>query len=143
MDFVEVKTSELTGAALDWAVALADGWEPDRLRDGQLRIKDGNNFRYAVAGCSPRVNPEYRYSPSTIWGQCGPLILKYQPALIPEAHDGAEGTEYSEKWYANIYYNGGDEYTTEPCDSPLIAACRAIVATMFGDTAIIPSELVQ
>lgn len=140
MAFVEVKTSELIGEALNWAVAKAQGWvnyPDDSIEQGSLWHTDPARL---VFGTTHRVAT---YKPSTSWAQCGPLILEYQPALIPEAHDGAEGTEYSEKWYANIYYNGGDEYTTEPCLTPLIAACRAIVATVFGDTVSVPAELIQ
>ncbi|KQT57586.1 hypothetical protein ASG54_12905 [Aureimonas sp. Leaf460] len=84
----------------------------------------------------------YDYCPDADWKEGGPLIAHYQVALIPEAHDGMEGTEMSERWYANVYYAGGEEYTTEHCETPLVAACQAIVATKFGDTVLVPRELV-
>lgn len=44
-----MKTSELTGAALDWAVATCEKWRLDLV-------------------------PEGSYSPSTDWKQGGPII---------------------------------------------------------------------
>ncbi|WP_449106734.1 phage protein NinX family protein [Pseudomonas mohnii] len=129
-DLIEVKTADLTGAALDWVVAQVEA--------------------VPVAIAAPHYGTDWRvykpdfggkYSPSTDWAIGGPLIAKFQVALIPEAHDGMEGTEMSERWYADVYYDGGEQYTTEHCDTVLIAACRAIVATKFGDSVQVPKEL--
>ena len=129
-DLIEVKTADLTGAALDWVVAQVEA--------------------VPVAIAAPHYGTDWRvykpdfggkYSPSTDWAVGGPLIAKFQVALIPEAHDGMEGTEMSERWYADVYYGGGEQYTTEHCDTVLIAACRAIVATKFGDSVQVPKEL--
>lgn len=67
-----MKTSELTGAALDWAVATCEKWRLDLV-------------------------PEGSYSPSTDWAQGGPLIerikgfqfkqwLESHPESCCEAH---------------------------------------------------------
>nr|WP_294974929.1 phage protein NinX family protein [uncultured Pseudomonas sp.] len=131
-EFVEVKTADLSGVALDWAVAQAAGWVSARMVAIMVPSKTYYEI-HAPSGLELR--------PSTDWCQCGPLIAKYQVALVPEAHDGHEGTEMSERWYADIYYGGGQRYTTEHCDTALIAGCRAIVASAFGDTVKIPKEL--
>lgn len=129
-DLIEVKTADLTGAALDWVVAQVEA--------------------VPVAIAAPHYGTDWRvykpdfggkYSPSTDWAIGGPLIAKFQVALIPEAHDGMEGTEMSERWYADVYYDGGEQYTTEHCNTALIAACRAIVATKFGNSVQVPKEL--
>ncbi|MEE3636836.1 phage protein NinX family protein [Pseudomonas sp. AL 58] len=129
-DLIQVNTADLTGAALDWMVAQVEA--------------------VPVAIAAPHYGTDWRvykpdfggkYSPSTDWAVGGPLIAKLQVALIPEAHDGMEGTEMSERWYADVYYDGGEQYTTEHCDTALIAACRAIVATKFGDSIQVPREL--
>lgn len=131
-DLIEVNTADLAGAALDWAVAQAEA--------------------VPVAIAAPHYGTDWRvykpdfggkYSPSTDWAVGGPLIAKFQVALIPETHDGMEGTEMSERWYADAYYGGGEQYTTEHCDTALIAACRAIVATKFGDSVQVPKELMS
>ncbi|MDE9541194.1 phage protein NinX family protein [Xenorhabdus bovienii] len=52
---MKIKTSELTGRALDWAVACCDGFDINSLIG------------------MPRITPEY----STDWSECGPLIDTY------------------------------------------------------------------
>ena len=54
---MRIKTSELTGAALDWAVAKCEG-EEVRLIKGQLETLWTDNG----------------YKPSTNWAQGGPII---------------------------------------------------------------------
>lgn len=139
-EFVNVETASLEGRALDWAVAIVEGWQPDRPQDGQLK---SNGLVILVGTHKPDSTKRFSYSPSTSWICGGPLIDKYQPCLIPEAHDGMEGTECSQRWMANIYYNGGEEYTTSYCDTALVAVCRAVVATEFGDTVSVPAALLE
>ncbi|MGJ0578577.1 phage protein NinX family protein [Xenorhabdus bovienii] len=62
---MKIKTSELTGRALDWAVALADGFDINSLIG------------------MPQLTPEY----STDWSECGPLIEKYNIELVNELLD--------------------------------------------------------
>lgn len=65
MEMVEVKASELIGAALDWAVAKAEGddhWTSDRNVDW---------FAWRMRN----------WKPSTDWSQGGPLIDKYRVAF--------------------------------------------------------------
>lgn len=151
-DLIEVRVSNLVGAALDWAVAKAAELRmfemgPDGNWPGNFAVTQATQVEPAIIRdlmgrlwfeASLRTVP---WSPSTDWSQGGPLIEKYQVALVPEAHDGKEGTESSERWYADVYYKGGEQYTTEHCDTALIAACQAIVATEFGDTVQVPKEL--
>lgn len=59
MSMVKVKTSELIGPALDWAVATAEGISIHALCAGGFAVN-----------CED-------YSPSTDWSQGGPLIEKY------------------------------------------------------------------
>lgn len=57
MKTIKVKTSELTGAALDWAVAEAEGLKPSKNWTGMY------------------------YRPSTDWSVTGPLIEKHNVTL--------------------------------------------------------------
>lgn len=142
---IEVKTADLTGQALDWAVAIAVHGKVYVYPEGGLcppedtisLNEDDGTMRVNSGGFHPKDS----WSPSTDWSQGGPLIEKYQVSLNPESHNGAEGSEMSERWYANVYYDGGDEYSTDFCDTALIAACRAIVGTAFGDSVKVPKEL--
>ena len=120
-----MKTNELSGAALDWAVAKAEGDE--------LTCKSIQYPEYAKH--YPKV------SPSTNWALGGPIIEREQIAIWPESHDGVIGTENSKQWLATMYYNGGEQYTSEPSPSPLEAAMRCYVASKLGDEVQLPEEL--
>ena len=117
-----MKTSELTGAALDWAVAkceglLAFGWEDDM---GLLRIVlESRDTEYYV----PTIN----------WSQGGPIIEREKIEVQVD--------EYSFGWRSCIpHFDGEDEeYSYGP--TPLIAAMRCYVASKLGDNIDIPEEL--
>lgn len=106
-----MKVNELTGAALDWAVATCEGldyWEPE-------------------IGPS---QPEY----STDWAQGGPIIER-------ERIDLRFDDEWIALMYGIDYDAEGmpDEYPCGP--TPLIAAMRCYVASQFGDEVDVPEEL--
>lgn len=110
----EVKTAELSGPALDWAVAKADG------QDMALLIPVGG--RVQICGM---WSSNCTFSPSRDWSQGGPLIGKHRMSF----EDGV--TDY----YAVCA--GGEGYGP----THLVAACRAIVSAALGDTVQVPSEL--
>lgn len=128
----DVSLSELSGVALDWVVAqiikLPVEYEAD---NGCLWFERSSEWNI--------------WTPSTDWSQCGSLITERQIMLCPESHMGHEGTEDSQRWYADVYYDGGEQFTTAMCDTPLIAACSAIVGMEFGDlkSIAIPSQLLE
>lgn len=138
MKTVEVKVSELEGAALDWAVAVADGVQPI-LWD----VCCGNG----VTNCNPSEPPECccnpevqvaigfgRWQPSTDWSQGGPLIEKYRPDVQTNS-DGQIAA------YLNNSLSDPDPLAIGRGDTYMIAVCRAIVAAKLGDTVQIPAEL--
>jgi len=114
-----MKTSELTGAALDWAVAKCEGID---------YMKDDVRFRGAYAR---------KYS--TDWARGGPIIERermggwYCDAVVE-----ADGTVDRE----NCYYaedKNGDHVQTGP--TPLITYMRCYVASKLGDEVELPEEL--
>ena len=114
-----MKTSELTGAALDWAVANCEG----------IRLNEGNTLS----------NDCDVYAPSTDWAQGGPIIERermggwYCDAVVQ-----ADGTVDRE----NCYYaedKNGDHVQTGP--TPLITYMRCYVASKLGDEIELPEEL--
>ena len=107
-EFVEVKTQDLSGEALDWAVGYA-------VREHDRDSRDA--WRHDWLRC---------YSPSTDWSDGGPLIDRRVTAL------NRSGTE---SWWAHAE----DRLGLGP--TALIAACRAIVASVLGDIASVPKEL--
>lgn len=117
-EFVEVKTQDLSGAALDWAVSRAEGVE------------------ISLSGAHPHAVVDGRfvgnYAPSSKWDQGGPLIEKYKLDI------GAPMENNNGPWNAATEWGHPNGYKGE---TPLIAACRAIVASVLGDTVSVPKEL--
>ena len=127
-EFVEVKTAELVGPALDWAMAKAEGMTAHVAIDGNIYASAAcwiRNRRFCAPGASEI------FKPSIDWAQGGPLRDKYK----------VDVTEGDHAVSASIL--------TESCEcmdasgpTALIAMCRAIVAAKLGDVAQVPAELV-
>lgn len=121
-NFVEVKTAELTGPALDWAVAKATG---ETL--GGESIQDG----YILVGLGVDGDLQRKFSPSTEWSQGGPLRDSYDVGIEPGTPNGPP--------YA---YVPGRDLEGSFGETALIALCRAIVAAKLGDVVQVPKELI-
>ena len=115
---MKVKTSELTGAALDWAVAKCEGFDPET-----LNTKTGvvYSLRYGV------------YRPSTDWAQGGPIIEREGIDICTSTRGG---------WIATLLVNCEDnEVVRGEGETALIAAMRCYVASKLGDDIELPKEL--
>ena len=115
-----MKTDELTGAALDWAVAKCEGlWFAEDM--GLLVGGDGY------------------YSPSSKWAQGGPIIERERMGVwFSDAVIEADGTVNRDKCYYAEDKNGDHVQTGV---TPLIAAMRCYVASKLGDEVELPKEL--
>ena len=111
-----MNTNELTGAALDWAVAKCEGRsEPEVV----------NNFAVAWYTWG---NTHY----STDWAHGGPIIEReYIYLWKPHGVNGA--------WAAML--DGWPAERVIHDDKPLIAAMRCYVASKLGDEVDVPEEL--
>jgi hypothetical protein len=112
-----MKTPELTGAALDWAVAKCEGAysvSVDTDIDGTKRVNYGGMY------------PEW----STDWAHGGPIIERENIGLWSEGYD----------WEAKIQ-TGVGEWLDMWDASPLIAAMRCYVVSKLGDDIELPEEL--
>ncbi|MDE9480010.1 DUF2591 domain-containing protein [Xenorhabdus bovienii] len=118
---MKIKTSELTGRALDWAVAKADGRGVKINELGYVFVNDNRSIGV--------------YSPSTDWAKCGELIEKHRVEL--------DFNSVSEEWSAYIFNFEELESVIEDGDTPQIAICRAVVAAQLGDEVEIPDERVE
>jgi len=118
-----VQVSDLSGAALDWAVAMAEG----------LKIRTVTKRGLTIIGHSP-------YLPRKVWNIAGPIIEREEIAIEPIAH--YDSRDHVSGWDALMYYNGGLDvsYTGE---TPLLAAMRCYVASKYGDTIEVPAVLVE
>ena len=116
-----MKTSELTGPALDWAVAKCEGDEyaPEFAED-----HDGNEY------------PASAYS--TDWAQGGPIIER-EGITLKQVADGTWRADYSKavlKADKSAY-----AYLANKGQTPLVAAMRCFVASKLGEEVNIPAEL--
>lgn len=114
-----MKTSELTGAVLDWAVAKCEGLENEN------GWTDVEIFKAARAGGG------YRHSAN--WAQGGAIIER--DAINLRALGSA-------LWEAETWSAGGDQYLFDG-ETPLIAAMRCYVASKLGDEMEVPEELMS
>ena len=122
-----MKTCELIGNALDWAVAKAEYGE---------EYEDISLLDFVL-------DPQYgmdAFEPSIIWAQGGPIIER---ELISVRHDG----QWIAEWWAD---NSGmvktpaqrfthNRYMTGA--TPLIAAMRCYVASKCGESVNVPEGL--
>jgi len=115
---MKIKTSELTGAALDWAVAKCEG----------LKITISLSEKYSAAVFSEKY--EDFFDPSVSWFQGGPIVHRERMTL--EGHN--------EGWQA-IKFHDIRPWTKATGPTPLIAAMRCLVASKLGDEVEIPEEL--
>jgi hypothetical protein len=121
-----MKTNELTGAALDWAVAKA--WQ---------HVYSDRALLQAVAE---------GYKPSTDWSQGGPIIDREDIAMSSKP-DGLWAA-YAPKGTRLVQHGGQaveifNWYFKQEGYTPLIAAMRCYVASKMGDDIDIPAELTK
>ena len=109
-----MKTNELTGAALDWAVAKAT-LPPDRTPEPSF-----------VDLCVRR-----NFCPSEAWEQGGPIIEQEKIGI--DCDD--QGV-----WFASYDLSAETAFGASS-ESPLIAAMRCYVASKLGDEVEVPAEL--
>ena len=130
----KIKTSELTGAALDWAVAKAEGAKYEYFLTGPYFVWPTTPTTYSARP------PEY----STDWSQGGPIIeredLSFRKYHRPDSD--AHGTYYAMICKASGSMIRWDKKTSKQGSTPLIAAMRCYVASKLGDVVEIPEELI-
>ncbi len=125
---MKIKTSELKGVALDWAVALCEGYQPiDHSTMANLWVERKN--ARGVMDYEPVSSLKYS---SAAWGKGGPIIERHGICLISDQ----EGT--GEDWVARM--PEGDDFRGR---TALVAAMRCYVASKFGSEVEVPDELME
>ena len=124
----KVDVSELTGPALDWAVAKCEG------KNGVLH-DDGITRCIVIAAPSGVYKGTWR--PSINWSQGGPIIDNIKGFLFKQWLESKPESCCE----AHIHNYDGDWVQFGP--TPLIAAMRCYVASKVGDTIDIPDCLVN
>ena len=125
---MKLKTSELTGPALDWAVAKCEGIAviyESRFSDGAMKL-------YIADADEKHRTPDY-FEPSTKWSQGGPVIER----------EGMTITQFNDypNWDCNMHATDFNRNAHGTGSTPLIAAMRCYVASKLGDEVEIPEEL--
>lgn len=155
-----VNVAELEGVALDWAVAQIDPmcngltWEVVPGGKVGFAVISGEKTPCAFLSHGSCLSERMRlnrdgvrgYSPSTDWSHGGPLIDEFSVSLISSKTQFYEGIAFTATigpfgQYIDDSLPGMIESDYSVGKTPLIAACRAIVAAKFGDTVEVPEEL--
>jgi hypothetical protein len=123
---MQVKTSELKGGALDWAVAKAEGHEIYSLIGGAV-------WYWIKCSLTGELETADLFRPSADWAQGGSIIERERITLRVDTRFGA--------WVA--FLDSGRLVVgrmTGP--TALTSAMRCYVASKLGNTIEIPDELV-
>lgn len=133
----KIKTTELAGHALDFAVVQAEK-------------KNGGNFYQEGDGVTwVRMGDRTVFRPSMLWEVAGPIIWRENIALSPptspvhrtggpNAGNGVSGVWTASTWYKGVNGRRSVAWDTE---SPIVAAMRAYAISKLGDEAEVPYEL--
>lgn len=124
-----MKTSQLTGAALDWAVAKCK--YPKLVWGSSIGIHHASH--QIVIPHLPE--PRCYWNPSTNWSQGGPIIEREWLDLTPWPNESREDMW----WHCQQHDSGGDCAQYGP--TPLIAAMRCYVASKLGDNVELPEGI--
>ena len=126
MKTAQVPTRELVDDALDWAVI-----ESAQNLVNQKAINYQNIYKALEEIAKNAV-----CSPSSDWAQGGLLI---ESCFI--------NIEHSVSGWGSLFFIAWPSFEPKPVkkqgDKPLVAAMRALVQLVYGDTAEIPEELVK
>ena len=162
MTTTTIKTADLTGAALDYAVAMAGAWKhahehfPTMTLDSTFKGYRAFRFEGGRVVCQLVPNNPFRqdhviYEPSASWEIAGPIIEREQIGIGSpgsrvhrnggqNAGWGASGHWTATTWVAGV--NGRRSIAFHET-SPLVAAMRCYVQHKLGDSVDIPQELMS
>lgn len=120
---MKIKTSELIGAALSWAVAEA--------KQEEIGIENGDVVLYFADSDGGNVS----YEPWKNWAQGGPI---FDQNLIESRIETVISGVVT--WRAYLTNKDNQTFWADH-PTPLIAAMRCYVASKLGDEVEIPDEL--
>ncbi|MFJ4454441.1 phage protein NinX family protein [Pseudomonas sp. NPDC089392] len=121
-DLIEVKTADLVGEQLAWAVGKAEGLD--------VRLAPpiyGNPWRVFARYRATATDREALYNPHESWALAGPLIFKHKISIDPRRNAGTWDA-YSDRW-------------VNACETPQVAVCLAVVVAKLGHSVQVPKEL--
>jgi hypothetical protein len=129
---MKTRTTDLSGAALDWAVATC-------VWTDRVVVAVDEYGRKVRVGVQPVAEVDqtrtFQYSPSTDWSQGGGLIERIKGFTFKSWLESKQETCCE----AHIHNYEGDWIAFGP--TPLIAAMRCYVMAKLGDEVDVPEEL--
>lgn len=132
---MKVKAGDLTGRALDWAVAMCEGAVTELVFDGITHgFKLNGNLKVLAKGWT-----SLSWHPSTDWAIAGPIIEREEIGLRMNVPCSPGRT-----WEGRpslLAKGAGGKFGYGP--TPLIAAMRCVVASKLGEDLDVPEELLK
>ncbi len=129
-DLIEVKTADLVGEALGWAVGKAEGLDVHLEPPGY----NGVPWRVFARYQGQAIEHTKRFNPWEDWALVGDLQDKYVRLI----ERNADGESVAITWRSGSCREGEGWGETTP-----EAVCRSIVDLINGDTVQVPKELCQ
>jgi hypothetical protein len=142
---MNILTKELTGAALDWAVAIAEGLPVKR---DPMGFKSGSEAGFWVWGDDqkgPMLKIGRNYQPSFDYAVGAIIIEREGIAVFPAC--------YVDSFWCAIEDKGGsqpcrgywqfDESEVVKGETMLVAAMRCYVGRVLGENIDVPDELME
>ena len=130
---MKIKTSELTGAALNWAVAKCEGKVEQDVYGSPELLESGLHLHY----CDVLLS--HPYSPSTDWAEGGPIIERELMQAFSYEKYSPDEPWFVEKNHFGRHHKAGRSYARG--STILIAAMRCYVSVKLGDEVEIPEGL--
>ena len=132
MKTTPIRTSDLIGPALDWAVAKCEG----------------NDYIFTVVGCGEFGRDSvtrHKRAYSSDWSLAGPIIERERIVYyFHDNHRANDDDEVHARYSRARHKPGGGTWDAHKCGPTLlIAAMRAFCASKLGDVIDIPEELCQ
>ncbi len=138
-DLIEVKTADLSGEALGWAVGKAEGLDLYLEPPGY----NGVSWRVFARYRGDVTEQSKRYDPWQNWALGGHLIEKHH---VQTSFNGCgfSRSPTGEYWCAYVCKPTGQEVLPSGGGpSVLTASCRAIAQAKLGETVKVPKELMN
>jgi hypothetical protein len=132
-----MKTSELIGSALDWAVAKCEGYTFRTVKGLTTIYKDG----VYVGDWLPECREDWGYwAPSLHWAQGGPIIEREISKLFKNVGGTYTAQIRHEESHPLVAHKVLAGWTNCAGPTPLIAAMRCYVTAKLGEEVEIPEE---
>ena len=122
---MKIKTADLIGPALDWAVAKCLGVTP-------IAVKKNYSEGWLLY---PHSNATIPLEYSSKWSQGGPIMDKEGIYFVPLPDKGIRAFRFINGEYLNLTDCWGENITR------CVVAMRCFVASRLGDEVDIPEEL--